>query len=264
MKWTKVVLNEIAEINPRFPKSGELSSETIVSFVPMSAVSEVSGSIIQEETRSFGEVQNGFTYFQNNDVLIAKITPCFENGKIALATIKNSLGFGSTEFHVIRRKPELLDPTYLLHFLRQPRIRIEGENKMTGSAGQRRVPKHFIENLEILLPPLPEQRYIAAILNKADSLREKRRQAITKLNELLKSIFIEMFGDPVTNPKRWPIKKIEQLDLFISDGNYSSKYPRSDEFVSEGIPFIRANNLSNRTVVSDDMRFITQEKHREL
>jgi type I restriction enzyme S subunit len=241
MKWTKVALSEIAEINPRLPKDVELSSETAVSFVPMSAVSEISGSIIQEETRTLGEVQNGFTYFQNNDVLLAKITPCFENGKIALAKIRNLVGFGSTEFHVIRHQPELLDPKYLLHFLRQPRIRIEGESKMTGSAGQRRVPRHFIDNLEIPLPPLSEQRCIAAILDKADSLREKRRQAIAKLDELLKSVFIEMFGDPVTNPKGWPMSSFGEETSLLEYG------PRfyDEPYSPSGVRIVRITDLDS-------------------
>jgi type I restriction enzyme S subunit len=122
----------------------------------------------------------------------------------------------------------------------------------------------IIKDSKIPLPPLPEQRRIATILVKADSLREKRRLAITKLDELLKSVFIEMFGDPVTNPKGWQIKTIGNTGLIISDGNYAEKYPRTHEFLESGVPFVRANNIRRLTVVSDDLRFISEEKHQEL
>src|SRR4051812_34744811 len=95
-------LTDVAEINPRFQGNSALSGNTYVSFVPMASVSEISGSIEKEENRLFSELQSGLTYFRNNDILVAKITPCFENGKIAFARINNEHGFGSTEFHVIR------------------------------------------------------------------------------------------------------------------------------------------------------------------
>ena len=196
-------LREVATINPRFDRKSALDLSEPVTFVPMAAVSESSGAVEIEAERALGEVIKGFTSFQDRDVLVAKITPCFENGKIAHARIPNRLGFGSTEFHVVRADPEQLNDRYLYHFLRQERVRKEGERKMTGSAGQRRVPKNFLEMLRIPLPPLPEQRRIAAILDKADVLRSKRREAIAKLDQLLQSVFLDMFGDPVTNPKGW-------------------------------------------------------------
>lgn len=198
---TKLI--EIAQLSPKFDKS--LSKSTsVVSFVPMASVSEVTGSIASEEERELKAVIKGYTYFQNDDILVAKITPCFENGKIALASIENDHAFGSTEFHVIRVDKNKADSRYLFHFLRQQKIRTEGEKRMTGSGGQRRVPKNYLEDLDIPLPPLPEQRRIAAMLDKAETLRSKRHEAIAKLEQLLQSVFLEMFGDPVTNPKKWP------------------------------------------------------------
>jgi type I restriction enzyme S subunit len=259
-----VPLFQVSKINPRFINSGKVSNDSKASFVPMAFVSEKTKSIVNEEERSLGEVIKGFTYFENDDVLLAKITPCFENGKIALAKINNKIGFGSTEFHVVRADKDKLDSKYLFHFLRRNNILFEGEKRMTGSAGQKRVPKAFLENLEIPLPPLPEQKRIAEVLDKADALREKRRLALQKLDTLLQSIFLEMFGDPVKNPKGWERKEIGKLNLFIADGNYSSKYPKASEFVSSGVPFIRANNLRDGTVIGTDLRFISETKHKEL
>ena len=119
-------------------------------------------------------------------------------------------------------------------------------------------------DFQVPLPPLPEQRRIAAILDQADALRAKRREALAQLDSLAQSIFIDMFGDPVTNSKGWPLQSISELPIQIADGNYSSKYPSASEFVTDGIPFIRANNLNNLTVSIHDMRFISPEKHKEL
>ena len=202
-------LSEIADLNPSLAES--LSSDEPVSFVPMSAVTAETASTSHGENRCYGEVSKGYTPFRDGDLLVAKITPCFENGKIAQATLTHRFGFGSTEFHVIRPKPGKADARYLLHFLRQDRIRRDGERKMTGSAGQRRVPGHFLAGLSVPLPPLPEQRRIAEILDKADALRAKRRAVLAQLDTLTQSIFLDMFGDPATNPKGWPKASLEEL-----------------------------------------------------
>ena len=224
----------------------------MASFVGMANVSEESGSITNEEARPLVELLKGFTPFLDRDVLVAKITPCFENGKIVHARISRRQGFGSTEFHVLRPLPGKLDDRYLFHFLRQPRIRIEGERRMTGSAGQRRVPRFFLEKLQIPLPSLPDQRRIAAILDKADALRAKRREAITKLDQLLESIFLDLFGDPLTNPKCWPIATIGEISTFITSGSRGwAKY-----YVDRGAKFIRIQNLVNGDLDMDDCAYV--------
>ena len=97
-----VTLAEVAEVNPRV--SADLRPDALISFVPMAAVSAESASVISDETRVASNCMKGFTPFKRNDVLVAKITPCFENGKIVIANIEHDFGFGSTEFHVIRPK----------------------------------------------------------------------------------------------------------------------------------------------------------------
>ncbi|MDD2765815.1 MAG: restriction endonuclease subunit S [Opitutaceae bacterium] len=196
-----VKLADVAELNPRLREKPAL--DTKVSFVPMAAVSSEAGTVVREEIRPYRDVAKGFTAFENGDVLVAKITPCFENNKIAQASLSLPIGFGSTEFHVVRARRGESDARYLFHFLRQDHVRSEGERKMTGSAGQRRVPEHFLADLDIFLPPLPEQRQIAAILDQADALRVKRREALAKLDEIAQAIFVEMLGDPVTNSLGW-------------------------------------------------------------
>ncbi len=109
--------------------------------------------------------------------------------------------------------------------------------------------------IEIPLPPLDEQRKIAAVLDKVSDLIAKRRQQLDKLDELVKSRFIELFGMCET------YELLQDSNIYISDGNYSSKYPTADEFVEEGIPFIRASNMEMNTIVDSNMYFITKEKH---
>ncbi len=204
----KYKLDEVASLNPK--PTFLLEKEVAVSFVSMANVSAETGTVNVEE-KSYLEVSKGYTPFMNGDILVAKITPCFENGKIARATLKHDLGFGSSEFHVIRPNPHKIEARYLLHFLRQPQVRLDGAKKMTGSAGQKRVPLHFFANLEIYLPPLEEQKRIVEILDRAEELRAKRRQAIALLDTLTQSIFFEMFGEVVKNDKQWKTERMENL-----------------------------------------------------
>lgn len=225
----EVSLGKVIDLNPTF-KSGLLSPDELVDFLPMAAVDEGRSIAEAKESRELQEVQKGYTSFSDGDVLLAKITPCFENGKIAQVHLKNQCGFGSTEFHVLRPHADKLDGRYLVHFLRRDQVRIDGERKMTGSAGQRRVPKHFLETLSIRLPHLSEQRRIAAILDQADTLRAKRREALAQLDSLTQSIFIEMFGDPMANNWKLPRRKIGEIGTVITgntpprenSGNYGN------------------------------------------
>jgi type I restriction enzyme S subunit len=250
MNLRPVKLSEVAEINPRFP-TREFQDNEEVTFVPMAAVSPELASIQTPETRLLSSVLSGFTYFEDGDVLVAKITPCFENGKIAQARISSRYGFGSTEFHVIRAKQGELNPRFLLHFLRQPQIRAAGERKMTGSAGQRRVPKHFLEALEIPLPSVSQQQRIATILDDVESLRESRRKGLAKLNTLHQSLFLELFGDPATNPHRWPIVRIGEV---VKETTYGSSEKASE---AGRLPILRMNNITYQGGWAfDDLKYL--------
>ena len=176
MSWPLVALNDVAEINPSLPKGIDESQQ--VSFLGMASVSE-QGTILSQESRILAETRKGFTYFERGDVLLAKITPCFENGKAVLVNdLQHPIGYGSTEFHVLRAKDDCLDPKYLFFMVWNDRFRFLGEKAMKGAAGQKRISTDFLKTFKIPLPSQPEQKRIAAILNKADSLRRKNQQAI--------------------------------------------------------------------------------------
>ena len=140
MSWQKIKLSDVVEFDPPTPRNGAFEDSVMADFLPMAAVDSDSLVARATEQRPIGTLVSGFTYFRTSDVLVAKITPCFENGKIAEAQLCTEHGFGSTEFHVVRPNPARLQSRYLTHFLRQPSLRLEGQRRMTGSAGQRRVP----------------------------------------------------------------------------------------------------------------------------
>lgn len=197
-----VQLGSVVTINPSSGDCEFLPNERI-DFVPMSAIDADASITSSQEDRPYSEVKKGYTNFVDGDILLAKITPCFENGKISQIRIGTEIGYGSTEFHVLRPDANKLDGRYLVHFLRQNRVRVEGERRMTGSAGQRRVPRSFLDTLPIFLPTLPEQRRIATILDKAESLRARQRKVLAQLDRLAQSIFVTMFGDPMAPTAPW-------------------------------------------------------------
>jgi type I restriction enzyme S subunit len=251
MSLASVPLGEIAEINPLH---GEVvDPETEVSFLRMADVSEL-GTTTLGKIRSYGEVRTGYTPFRTGDVLIAKITPCFQNGKIAQAQLEREIGAGSTEFHVVRAGKDV-DAGYLLRFLRQDWIRIEGELRMTGSGGQRRVPEAYLRNLMIPLPSIAKQKRIATVLDQVDTLRAKRREAMALLGYLAQSVFLDMFGDPARNPLGWPVGKVGDL---LSSANYGS----SAKADMEGdIPVLRMNNITaSGDVDMRDLKYLPKEQ----
>ena len=246
MKWHARAIGEVAQVNPKLTASDRPDLYEKVSFVPMAAVSEETMSIAVHTERPFSEVSKGYTPFKRGDVLVAKITPCFENGKMALADdLPHELGFGTTEFHVFRPS-ERVTGRYLFNLLRVPYLRNAGALKMRGAAGQRRVPADFLASIQIPLPPLAEQERIAGILDATDALRAKRREALAQLDTLLQSTFLDMFGDPVTNPMGW---EEENLVNLVSKRKHSLKRGpfggalKKEIFVAEGFKVYEQKNV---------------------
>ena len=167
--WREVSIFDVCQLNPPLARDEWPSDDTLVSFVPMSAVDENRGAIASLEERPFSEVKKGYTPFRSGDVLFAKVTPCMENGKAAIAEgLRSGIGFGSTEFHVLRPNPELLAPEYVFHFVRQPWFRQQAASAFVGTGGLQRVPPGFFKRVRLPLPPLPEQQRIVEVLQAAD------------------------------------------------------------------------------------------------
>ena len=246
-------LGEVCLINP---KSCTLRDDTEVSFIPMTKVGE-HGEFDASEIKNYSEVKKGFTNFQNGDILFAKITPCMENGKGAIAhNMKNGIGFGSTEFHVLRPDTDKITSEWLYYLTTWKAFRKEAERNMTGSAGQKRVPKTFLENYVVNLPDIDTQKSENKILRKLDDLIFLRKQQLAKLDELIKARFVEMFGDPSNNPMGWKKQNFEDIALLITDGENMTP-----QRTNKGIYLLSARNILNHTIQLDDVDYIDEEEY---
>ena len=180
-------LEDHTELNPN--KKELLNFNGNVSFLPMSNVSE-NGKINLSINRNIDDVRKGFTFFKDNDVIVAKITPCFENGKGApVFGLLNGVGFGSTEFHVLRPK-NTVNTVWLYHVTMLSKFRLEGERKMTGSGGQRRITKDFINNFKLNIPPLSLQNEFADFVAQVDKSQFACQIVIKMWRNSLKSSII--------------------------------------------------------------------------
>lgn len=174
------------DVNPSSRRIRTLRPEDEVSFVPMEAVGEY-GGVELGQSRAIADIGSGYSEFEDGDVVVAKITPCFENGKGALAAgLLNGAAFGTTELHVLRAAP-ILERRFLFYFSISRLFRSTGEGEMYGAGGQKRVPPEFCEDVRVPLPPIDDQRAIADFLDretaKIDTLLAKKRTLIERLKE---------------------------------------------------------------------------------
>jgi type I restriction enzyme S subunit len=175
--WAILPLCEVAEINPKLDKA-DLADSLEVSFVSMPSVEAGTGAINVTQTRQFREVKKGYTSFREGDVLFAKITPCMENGKMAVVpALKNGLGFGSTEFHVLRPY-DGINARYVYYFVSAQRFRDDAQRNMAGAVGQQRVPTVYLAEYVIPLPPCQEQ---TRIVSKIETLFSELDRGIDSL-----------------------------------------------------------------------------------
>lgn len=184
-------LADLAQVNPSVELPVGATASTDVSFIPMSDVSE-SGELTGRQVRKLGDVRNGFTSFADDDILVAKITPCFENGKGAhVQGLTSGVGFGSTEFHVLRARPDS-HARYLHHIVQSAKFRSKGEVFMTGSAGQKRVPREFFDAFEVPCMPFAEQKKIAQILDTLDTTIRQTEAIIAKLKQVKQGLLHDL------------------------------------------------------------------------
>ena len=180
-------LGECCILNPRRPNIALCDTDK-VSFIPMPAVSE-DGYLVDMTDEEYGKVKKGFTYFENNDVLFAKITPCMENGKGAIVHgLTNGIGMGSTEFHVLRPINGISSPYWLLALTRMPIFRERAAKNMSGTGGQKRVSASYLDHFMVGLPAMEEQRRFEAIYRQADKSKFELKQCIENIDKVIKSL----------------------------------------------------------------------------
>lgn len=190
--WGLTALGKCCQLNPRRPK--DMATDMDYSFVAMPSVSE-DGRIDPSILRPYSEICKGFTYFEENDVLFAKITPCMENGKGGIAIgLKNGAGFGSTEFHILRPIQGKSNPYWLYAITSFKMFRINAAKVMTGTGGQRRVPLSYLEEYPITLPPLDLQERFAAFMRQSEKTRLTIQRGLAKLETLKRALMQEYFG----------------------------------------------------------------------
>lgn len=199
-KWKR--LSSLAVINPKLPFSN-IHDNIEVTFLPMKLVEEEKNLIHLTEVRRYKEVKKGFTPMTDGDVIFAKITPCMENGKIAVIhSLVNKIAFGSTEFHVIRCS-NVLNNNYLFYYLVQERIRKTAQQEMTGAVGQKRVPKRVLEEVDIPHCTFDEQTCIVHEIESrfsvADNLEQSINESLQQAEALRQSILKRAFEGKLVN-----------------------------------------------------------------
>jgi type I restriction enzyme S subunit len=259
----------------------DLPLDAEVSFIPMGDVSE-DGEWRQRQTRKLLEVQSGFTAFREGDVLFAKITPCMENGKGAhVVGLQHGIGFGSTEFHVLRARPGV-SSRYVHHLAQSPRLRIAAEAHMIGSAGQQRVQKQFFDRYSIPGLPLAEQDLIAQILDTLDTQIRQTEALIAKLEQIKQGMLTDLLTRGIGEngqlrpppeqaphlykdsplgrvPREWVLEELgDQAHVTVGFvGTTSRFYTTADK----GVIFLRTGNITPKGLDTTDVRWIAPEFH---
>lgn len=260
--WTIAPIGDVADINPKLSKLS-IPDELQVSFIPMSAVEACGGFVDVSQSRPFASVRKGYTPFRQGDVLFAKITPCMENGKMAVVPeLTNDIGFGSTEFHVLRPR-SIISAKYLYYFVSSEKFRHDAEHNMTGAVGQRRVPTAYVSRCLIPLPPLAEQHRIVAKIEELYSELDKgienlavaRGQLEVYRQSILKYAFDGRMteGWRETNPHKWVSMSIKDASDRIVDCLHSTP-----KFAASGKFCIDSTWIENNRVLFDEARFVDE------
>ena len=256
--WNVKPLGDLCAFRP--PKSearDRLGDRAFVSFVPMSDLAVDEKYFAPKETAPLSKVGSSYTYFADGDVLLAKITPCFENGKLGIAQgLENGVGFGSSEFFVLRPSP-VLDREFLYYFLSQPKVREDGQRQMGGAVGQQRVPKEYVERLQIPVPPLSEQRRIVAILDEAfegiAAAKANAEQNLRNTKEVFEGHMAELFTEPTGE---WESTTIGATIGFI---DYRGKTPAKTE---AGLRLITAKNVKMGRLLEEPAEYVAPSTYK--
>jgi type I restriction enzyme M protein len=216
-------IGDICSINPSKSQLADLSPETLVSFVPMADLNEYRITFQSNDKKRLSEVSTSYTYFQDNDVLLARVTPCFENGKAGIARgLLNGIGFGSSEFYVFRPTSTVL-PEWIYFCVMQPFFRNAAIAQMTGTGGLQRVPKSYVESFLIPLPPLEVQKEIVAEIEGYQKVIDGARAVV------------ENYRPHITIHPDWPIKELGEISEIIM-----GQSPPGETYNTEGkgVPLI--------------------------
>lgn len=274
--WEQMRLRFALKMNPS-KNEIDLEDSDLVSFVPMDAVGEYGGIRLNEE-KELGEIGSGYTYFCDDDVVVAKITPCFENGKGALAKgLKNKTAFGTTELHVLRADREQLEPHFLFYLTISDLFRKMGESEMYGAGGQKRVPESFFKDFRVGLPSPEEQKAIARFLDfktaQIDALIAKKKSLLDKLAEKrtalishavtkgldsavpMKDSGVAWLGDI---PAHWTVLPLRRLIQTVKTGSTPAGVSEF-HFNDSGVSWFRPGDFSDQIFIESAEKRLSDE-----
>jgi type I restriction enzyme S subunit len=206
------------------------------------------------------------TFLEPGDILVARMPDPI--GRACIFPGSNMPCVTVVDVCIIRPAADDVDPKWLMHSINSKKFNNKILKFVTGTTRQR-ISRGNLAKLEIPLPPLAEQKRIAAILDKADSLRRKRQQAIQLADQFLRAVFLDMFGDPVTNPKGWEVKTVNEClangsILEVQDGNHGNDHPKVSDFSDNGYPFITANVVRNGKILFDKCYYLDERWLKKL
>jgi len=241
-QYEVVRIADVCDVNPRKSELDALPPATRVSFVPMKDLAEDSSDFTPQEERALDEVRQGaYTAFRDGDVLVAKVTPCFENGKAGVARkLLNGVGFGSSEYYVLRPSERLL-PELLYHFITSQNFRAIATPAMTGTGGLQRVPKSVVEEFQIPLPPLEVQHQIVAEIEGYQKIIDGARQVLDNYKPHI-----------VVSPD-WPVVQVGDVATIRSGGTPDRS---NDAYWGGTIPWIKTGQIDFGVIQSAE-EFIT-------
>jgi len=249
-----IILGDVAIINPAkaIPRA---KTDVTVSFLSMKAVEVESGRFDLSETIKLSDGLKRFTLFQDGDIIFAKITPCMENGKIALmGGLRNGIGLGSTEFHVIRL-PDCVDNKFYFYFLLQASVRRFLRGRMTGTAGQLRVPTKELECLTVPVVSYPEQKRIVAkiesLFSRLDSAKDSLERVQQEIKRYRQAVFKSAF------------EKIEQEKPIESIFKIIDYRGRTPPYADKGVIHLRTSNIRNGQIRLENIRYVTEETYKK-
>ncbi|WP_323926907.1 restriction endonuclease subunit S [Aeromonas veronii] len=250
MKWPMEKLGIVAPAKPI--KSPKIADSNSVWLLNLDMVESHTGRVIEKLFCSADEAGTSTHWFDENYVLYSKLRPYLNK-----VVVPDGLGLATTELVPLLPDPERLDKNYLAYYLRSEQF-VRWVNEQVAGAKMPRVSMKIFWEHEIPLPPLEEQKRIVTILDKADTIRQKRQQAIALADDFLRSVFLDMFGDPVTNPKGWPQVEISSLCSDIVDC-----VNRTAPSVDYQTPYkmVRTTNVKNREINLSDVKFADKETY---
>jgi len=235
-----VRIADVCTVNPRKSQLADLKQDTRVSFVPMADLNEHRIAFQPSEEKQLSDVTASYTYFEDNDVLLAKVTPCFENGKAGIARgLLNGIGFGSSEFYVLRSSEQVL-PEWIYFCVMHPLFRDAAVAQMTGTGGLQRVPRDYVENFQLPLPPLDVQKEIVAEI-------EGYQKVINGARAVL-----DHYRPQIPIHPDWPTMELGKVCRFI---DYRGKTP---EKTAVGLPLITAKNVRQGYINPEPREFIAE------